>query len=148
MPMIIKNIDEIARQKQCDVAFLTFEDLPAAIKKQSTHEQNQRFVFKIVDWINHPSRIQIIRLLNKNGIPWGICAGRSNSGFITGGYQGQIYFDVPYDAELPEAQQHPQFKKCLAIIENGAGQVKWEGVKFRGLTLNEAIEIGKLSQNR
>lgn len=27
MPMLIPCIDEIARQKQCDVAFLTFEDI-------------------------------------------------------------------------------------------------------------------------
>lgn len=65
---------------------------------------------------------------------------------IRDSYQGQIYLDVPYDAELPEEQQHPQFKKCLAIIENGAGQVKWEGVKLRRLKFNKAIEIGQLSQ--
>ena len=66
MPMIIKNIDEIARQKQCDVAFLTFEDLPDAVKKQSQNERALRYVFGVVDWINHPSRIQIIRWLRKN----------------------------------------------------------------------------------
>ena len=141
MPMIIKNIDEIARQKQCDVAFLTFEDLPAEIKKQSKHEQIQRFVFGVVDWITHPSRIQIIRWLSKNNIPWSPCAGLSNSGIITGGYQGQIYLDVPYDANKPEDQQHPLFKKCLSFLEDNAGQVKWEGVRFYGLTLNRAIEI-------
>lgn len=144
MPMIIKNIDEIARQKQCDVAFLSFKDLLALIQKQSKHEQNQRFVFGMVDWINHPSRIQIIRLLRKNDIPWYPCAGLSNSGFISGGYQGQIYLDVPYDAHKPEDQQHPMFKKCLSFLEDNAGQVKWEGVKFYGLTLNRAIEIGQV----
>ncbi len=148
MPMLIKNIDEIARQKQCDVAFLTFEDPPAAIKKQSQHEQNQRFIFKMVDWINHPSRIQIISWLRKNDIPWLPCAGLSDSGFISGGYQGQVYLDVPYDANKPEDQQHPLFKKCLSFLEDNAGQVKWEGVRFSGLTLNRAIAIGQRNKCR
>ena len=148
MPMIIKNIDEIARQKQCDVAFLAFRDLPDAVKMQSNHERNQRFIFGIVDWINHPSRIQIIRLLRKNDIPWSPCAGLSTSGFITGGYQGQIYLDVPYAANKPEDQQHPLFQKCLSFLEDNAGQVKWEGVKFYSLMLNRAIEIGQLSQTQ
>ena len=147
MPMIIKNIDEIARQKQCDVAFLTFEDLRDAVKKQSQNERSLRYVFGVVDWINHSSRIQIIRWLSNNDIHWSPCAGLSTSGFITGGYQGQIYLDVPYDANKPEDQQHPLFKKCLSFLEDNAGQVKWEGVKFYGLTLNKAITIGQASQS-
>lgn len=148
MPMIIKNIDEIARQKQCDVAFLTFEDLRDAVKKQSQNERSLRYVFGVVDWINHPSRIQIIRWLNNNDIHWSPCAGLSTSGFITGGYQGQIYLDVPYDANKPEDQQHPLFKKCLSFLEDNAGQVKWEGVRFYGLTLERAKEIGQILDNR
>ena len=148
MPMLIPCIDEIARQKQCDVAFLTFGDLPDVVQKQSKGERLRRYVFGINDWTSHPSRIQIIRLLKTNDIPWRICAGPSNSGFITGGYQGQIYLDVPYDADLPEEQQHPLFKKCLAIIEDGAGQVKWEGVNFYGLTLERAIDMGKSAEKQ
>ena len=141
MPMIIKNIDEIARQQQCDVAFLVFEDLPAVVQKQTEYEKLQRFIFGVVDWINHPSRIQIIKWLNANGISWKPCSGLSNSGIVCSGYQGQIYLDVPYVANKPEDQQHPTFKKCLSFLEDNAGQVKWEGVSFCGLTYDRAKDL-------
>ena len=149
--MIPKWVADSCRNRWPDhpeiCTFLTFEDLRDAVKKQSQNERSLRYVFGVVDWINHPSRIQIIRWLRKNDIPWSPCAGLSNSGIITGGYQGQIYLDVPYDVNKPEDQQHPLFKKCLSFLEDNAGQVKWEGVKFYGLTLNKAITIGQASQS-
>lgn len=143
MPMIIKFIDDIARKKQQDVVFLQFDPPINTTRGSNVIFNDIDSLLGFVNWREHPSRICIVEWLYENKIPWKPCAGFSNSGLITG-YQGHIYLDVPYDSTLPESKQHPLLKKCMSFLEDDSGKVKWDGVKFYGLTLETANKITAL----
>ncbi len=147
MPMIIKRIDEIARQRHSDVVFLEFFSIRD--RRMTSKPVSSLFhLFEPVDWERHPSRKRILSWLTQNDIHWIPCYGPESDGFIVSPYQGQVFIDVPYAAELPEQAQDPLFQCLCNFIETDEGRVRWAGVRFCGLALSVAELVHKRHQKR
>ena len=81
MPMIIKRIDEIARQRHSDVVFLEFFSIRD--RRMTSKPVSSLFhLFEPVDWERHPSRKRILSWLTQNDIHWIPCYGPESDGFI------------------------------------------------------------------
>lgn len=118
MPMRIKHIDAIARQKQRAVLFVVFKP------------DNECFW---PDWENLPVRRQIIAWLESKGIGWQPCAHFANVDYM-GGYEGTIYIDIPFDTTLPE------YKELEAFLEYPDGSMRFPEAVFAYLPLEEAMK--------
>lgn len=103
MPQLIRNIDEIARDKKRDVLFLRFGDG--------------------FDFERLPIRRKIMSWLDENAIPYERCvACPSNIEVLS--YFGEIYLDVPFD------KRNAQYLKLLEYLEDGQGVMKHKKVGF------------------
>ncbi len=128
--MIIDYIDDIAKRTERPALFLTFQTIPRKnISDTEIEEMEIDSLIGVVNWRSHPSRNSIVHWLDKNKIEWKPCAGMSSSNMDLG-YQGQIYIDIPYDHKTPLSEQHYKFKRLVEFLEDGKGNVRWEGVEF------------------
>lgn len=76
MPQLIRHIDKIAREKQRDVLFVSFD----------------KDEFPNYDYENYKIRNKIIKWLDKNNIPFEECGEFANeNGWES--YRGQLYLD-------------------------------------------------------
>ena len=80
MPIILKHIDKIAREKKRDVIFINF---------------NQE-VFPSYDWKDYDKRNELIKWLDSNKIPYRKCGPIADEGGWEA-YRGQMYIDLPID---------------------------------------------------
>lgn len=117
MPMQIKHIDAIAREKQRDVLFVIFhKDLVDSL-----------------DFEHSQIRNQVIAWLNANGIAWQPCGHFASENFMVG-YKGQIYIDVPFEAS------DERYQKVRDFLENPDGTMKYADATFCYLPLGQALE--------
>ena len=133
MPMLIEYIDAIARQKQRDVLYVTFNTSVPASEKTAEIDEMEAFALKRVDWEDLPVRQQIIDWLESNGVAWQRCGGFARTNGWSS-YQGQLYIDVAYDASLP------QYLKLAAFLENPDGSMRLPNTTFSYLPLAHAME--------
>lgn len=119
MSQLIPYIDEIARQKNRSVLFLSFPGN--------------------VIWDEQTNRKTIISWLDKNGIAWEKCGSLSTS-WKRGSYNGDIYLDIEYN------NTDERYKKLEAFLERPDGTIAFEGVDFYLLTLEQAVELGNVKK--
>ena len=79
MPMLIKHIDAIARQKQSNVLYVVFH--PPASGTQDAEEGLSADDF---DWKTLPIRQQIIDWRDAQGIGWKHCGHFAHEGLMMG----------------------------------------------------------------
>ena len=119
MPQLVLPIDEIARQKQRDVLFVTFPELEV-------------FSDSRLDIATYPPRKELLAFLDENQIPWTPCAYFSNSGYLAGDTEW-IYLDVPLEVD------NPQYQKLAEYLETPEGTPRDPRVRFLCLPLAKAL---------
>lgn len=123
MPAVIRHIDAIAREKQRDVLYLAFHPVGP----------DGRRISQDYDWQADPVRARIIDWLDSTKLSWEPC-GPYASVNVLAPYRGQIYLDVPYDESLDD------YCKLRDFLEYPDGSIRHPGVRFYGLTLEQAME--------
>ena len=121
MPLLIKHIDTIAREKQRDVLFIIFEG-----NENGASEIDE-------DWETLPLRKQIIEWLEAHGIAWSPCGEYADVNQMVS-YRGQIYIDLPFDQTLPPYQALELF------LENPDGSMRFHNAIFARLSLESAMK--------
>lgn len=121
MPILVLHIDEIARQKQRDVLFVSFPELEPCSEPK-------------FDINTYPSRIHLMAFLDENRIPWTPCAHFSDSGLLEGGTEW-IYLDVPWDVE------NAHYQKVAEYLETPEGDPRDPKARFLCLTLAKALQV-------
>ncbi len=103
MPQLLEHIDAIARKKQRDILFVTFEPratiyLGEYIGRDILEEEPNNY-----DYESDPKRTEVCQWLDDHKISWQECGHfASECGWMS--YCGQIYIDVPYDKNNAEYQ--------------------------------------------
>lgn len=145
MPMLIKHIDAIAREKQRDVLYLTFgepEDNPK--RKPEDERKSKKPGFKNLrlrnpdydpdtDWETLPVRKQIIDWMEANQISFQPCGAVADTNCMMP-YLGQVYIDVPYD------EADPVYQKLCDHLELADGSMRFAGVRFYVVDLKFAMK--------
>jgi hypothetical protein len=117
MPMTIEHIDKIARDKQRDVLFITFD------KK----------VYPSYEYEEYEARQNLIKWFEENDIPYKLCGHyASECGWES--YRGQLYIDVPMD------EDNPKFQLLNNHLEYEDGTMKIKGVLYMYLSLEIAMK--------
>ncbi|TCF97839.1 hypothetical protein BZM26_28830 [Paraburkholderia strydomiana] len=119
MPMLLKHIDAIAREKQRDVLYLSF---PPAEKRGS------RTPYEQLD-----SRKRILEWLDAHHVKWLMCGDVANENVMRS-YAGQIYVDVPYDTE------DPTYHSLQELLEYPDGSMRFKDVMFWVVSLQLAMK--------
>lgn len=150
MPRILKTIDEIACIKNRDVLLLDFidmDDLRFRFEEGSLAPDLQRRICELQDylqnekiewdysWETNPIRQKIIDLLDNHQIPWMDAYPPFSLDYLVYPYSGSIYLDVPYD------EQDPVYQKCLELLENSDGSMKWPGVSWWAFRLDKMQKL-------
>ena len=130
MPMRINHIDKIARDKQRDVLFLIFHEDQ---ERPGGSEEDIADFMKRYDYESDETRKMVLAWFESNGITAYPC-GPFASGGLMGGYEGQLYIDVPFD------KAHPDYQKIENFLENDDGTGKIPGVRFCYLPLEEGMK--------
>ena len=125
MPMLIKHIDAIAREKQRDVLFLAF-------RSQQSAKENSWNLWDY-DEAQVPIRNEVCLWLTRHEIPWQPCGDIANENTMTG-YLGLIYLDVPYD------DNDQLYQIVRDYLEYSDGRPRFETVGFWYLPLEKAME--------
>ena len=129
MPMLIKHIDAIAREKQRGVLFVAF--LPE--NEEGEAKEDFSIFPPSIDWENLQSRKQLIAWLDESEISWLPCGEVANPNSMIS-YQGQLYIDVPFDTSIPK------YQKLASYLENPDGSMRHPGVNFYFLSLDVAMK--------
>gem|GEM_PF-226690 len=116
MPLLVKQIDEIAREKNRDVLFVHFEEY------DHEHQENNHARNALFEWLD---------LQNIEYFP---CMGLAGEALLVS-YSGDIYVDVPFDVN------NPAFRTLSEYLEDEQGNMKIDGVLFYSLSLELALEI-------
>lgn len=114
MPQLIRHIDEIARQKQRDVIFLSF----------SNNEWSAP---------NKTARQEAVTWLEANTIPYEPCGLMANEHCMPD-YEGHLYLDIP------PVQDNPLFQKILAHFEHEDGSSKFPHTLIYSMDLAMALK--------
>lgn len=123
MPMLIRFIDAIAREKERDVLFVRFGNID---------EQSQPVWTSCHDWENDQHRIDLIAWLDAQDIRWSPCGSFASENCMSS-YQGDIYLDVPFD------RTDPVYQELAHRLENPDETRKTPGVTFCYLPLVNAM---------
>jgi hypothetical protein len=126
MPLLIKHIDQIARQKQRDVLYLEFAPKPS--EEDMWGDNNGRYSFE-----RDLVRKQVLDDLTNMGVSWVFCDGFASENYMAS-YRGQVYLDVPFDKGLP------LYQKLEAYLEYPDGTMRFETVQFYALSLQHAMK--------
>lgn len=118
--ILIRHIDEIARQQGRDVLYLEFHPADRALARS-------------YQFAHDPIRGAIIDWLDAHGVPWEPCGPFAVVHRIEG-YRGQIYLDIPYDEKLP------RYQEVRAFLEHDDGSIRHAGVRFLIMPLAHAME--------
>ena len=135
MPMLIEHIDAIARKKQRDVLYVTFEapKPESGLTSETEEDEEELRWFLKFDWEHDPMRQQVCEWLTDQHICWFPC-GYVASEHSMGRYQGQIYIDVPFD------ETDPTYQRLQGYLEHPDGSMRFPTVKFWYLPLEKAME--------
>lgn len=120
MPVLIRHIDEIARQKQRDVLYLEFHPQERSARRQYQFQQD-------------PVRAHILLWFDEHGVAWQCCGPYADPSLMES-YRGQIYIDVPFDETLARYQELRDF------LEHADGTIRFEGARFMLLPLAHAMK--------
>lgn len=107
MPSIIKPIDKVVRELKRTVLYVTF-NLP-----HRTSDNPEKWV----------ERQQLIQWLDEHDITYHECGNVADTSVMES-YQGQLYFDTPYDANDPE------YIQLCDYLEDMEGNLKIPGIYF------------------
>lgn len=132
MPLLIESIDAIARQKQRDVLYVSFEAVDA--------EEDELDSFLSRDWREDPCRQQVCQWLTEQQIPWMPCMPRDDDEVMFE-YEGSIYIDVPF------AIEDPQYQKVQQYLEYPDGRMRYPGIHFYYLPLSQAMQHADENQD-
>ncbi|MFM0378451.1 hypothetical protein PQQ72_15700 [Paraburkholderia strydomiana] len=119
MPMLLKHIDAIAREKQRDVLYLSFP--PAEKRESRTHYEQLDSRKRIIEW------------LDAHHVIWLMCGDVANENVMRS-YAGQIYVDVPYDTE------DPTYHSLQELLEHSDGSMRFKDVMFWVVSLQLAMK--------
>lgn len=119
MPMLLRHIDAIAREKKRDVLYLTF---PPAEKREG------REPYDGLD-----GRKSVIEWLERHQVLWATCGDVANENVMRS-YTGQIYIDVPYDTE------NPMYRALQEFLEYPDGSMRFTDTKFWVVSLELAMK--------
>jgi hypothetical protein len=123
--MLIEHIDAIARKKQRDVLYVTFN--PIQMSDMDGWDSDS------YDWEQDPQRETVCQWLTEHGIHWQHCSYFADESCMCS-YEGQIYLDVPYD------DNDPLYALVRDYLENPEGSMRFETVSFWVLPLAKAME--------
>ncbi len=124
MPMLIEHIDAIARKKQRDVLYITFN--PRMSDDDGSGGRSH-------DWKNDSMRETVCKWLTEHQIDWQPCGSVANESSMRS-YCGQIYLDVPYD------DKDPLYALVRDYLENPNGTMRFDTVTFWYLPLEKAMK--------
>lgn len=126
MPQMIDHIDAIARKKQRDVLFVTFD--MRYIQTEDKWEENTEYNYKA-----DPKHEALLQWLTANDIAFQPCGdfARTN-GWRS--YRGQIYLDIPYD------EQDAKYQLVREHLENPDGTMRDEYTVFNYMPLAVAMK--------
>lgn len=139
--IIIEHIDKIARIKQRDVLYLTFDTVKNNRLNKKKYGKKMSF-FRLLDEIqiydepdDNPNRQIIMDWLTENNIAFQPCANiASTCGWES--YRGQIYIDVPFDTSNEVFQKIQKF-----LYDDNKGWCRrFKAVRFFYLPFNVAIK--------
>ena len=106
MPVILKHIDKIAREKNRDVIFINFN----------------KEVFPSYDHLKYKERNNLLQWLDENNIPYMECGPIADeSGWES--YRGQLYIDLPID------EKNKKYKLLCEHLDGPNSTFKIEGVE-------------------
>ncbi|MDH0719790.1 hypothetical protein [Acinetobacter junii] len=133
MPRILKNIDQIALEKQRDVLYVLFHS------SYNDIFNNEDLTLKF-HYETCMARQQLIEWLEKHEIDFSECFGwSSRSGIMSMPYLGEIYLDVPFD------EANPKYQLLYNHLENSDGSMKVQGIEWFYYPLEKAIENHNLN---
>ena len=115
--MLIKFIDQIAREKQRDVLYVQFD----------------RKVYSSDNYEKWKARTRFIHWLQQNSIFYEECGGFASENSIES-YRGQLYIDIAYDESLTE------YQKLSEYLEYADGRMKIKGLLFCYVPLEKAMK--------
>jgi hypothetical protein len=125
MPQLIEHIDAIARTKQRDVLYVTFNP---AIKPDAEYDFETLY-----DWEQDPIRKTVCKWLTEHNIPWQECGHIADENYMSS-YEGQLYLDIPFD------ENDPQYQVVRDYLENPDGTMRLDPVCWWYLPLERAME--------
>ena len=129
MPLLIKHIDKIAREKNRTVLFVSFES--PEDKTDLLFREAPNHIYG--NYEDDANRQELITWLDANGIGWEPCGHvASETGWLS--YSGNIYVDVPWDPS------DPQFVKVQERLETPDGAPRNPLVKFWACNLETALK--------
>ena len=106
MPVILKHIDKIAREKNRDVIFINFN----------------KEVFPSYDYEDYKERNELLQWLDEKHIPYMECGPiASENGWES--YRGQLYIDLPID------ETNEKYQLLCERLDGPNGTFKIEGVE-------------------
>lgn len=126
MPLLIKHIDQIAREKQRDVLYLEFAPKPS--EEDMWGDNNGRYSFE-----RDLVRKQVLDDLTNMGVSWVFCDGFASENYMAS-YRGQVYLDVPFDKDLPLYQTLENY------LEHPDGRMRFDTVQFYVVPLQAAMK--------
>jgi hypothetical protein len=118
--ILIRHIDEIARQQGHDVLYLEFHPADRALARG-------------FDLIRDPLRIAVIDWLDAHSVRWEPCGPFAVVHRIEG-YRGQVYLDIPFD------EKSDLYQEVRRFLEHDDGSTRHAGVRFLIMPLAHAME--------
>lgn len=117
MPQILENIDKIARDKNRDVIYISFN----------------REKFPSFEYEDYDERNKLLEWIEANNIPYSLCGPlASENGWER--YRGQLYLDVPID------ESNKQYQLICEHMDHPDGSFKIPGVESWIFPLKKALE--------
>ena len=127
MPVVIRTLDQIAREKQRGAIFITFQK-----EVERLPGYPDCMDYRIFDYERDQKRILFVKWLYENHINFEECFGCGS--VRSWRHKGQIYLDVPYD------ESNSQYQLLRQYIENLDGSLKDPEVAWCFLKLETAIQ--------
>lgn len=124
MPQLIEHIDAIARRKERAVLYLEFH--PRETWRDYRHEDDA-------------VRRGVLAWFDGHDVAWQPCGPFAVPGRMLP-YLGQVYLDVPYDADLPAYQELRDY------LEHADGSMRHAGVRFYAMPLEQAQQNAEHDQ--
>lgn len=118
--ILIRHIDEIARQQHRDVLYLEFHPADGAPARSEAFSHD-------------PVRTAIIDWLDAHGVRWEPCGPFAVVHRIEG-YRGQLYLDIPFD------EKNDRYQEVRGFLEHEDGSIRHAGVRFLIMPLERAME--------
>ena len=124
MPQLIEDIDAIARRKQRDVLYISFDPSELTASKGPMEILEEEEDETRPSWRKLEVRRTVIQWLDGQGLAWQPCGIPVSSDVQIAPYAGAIYVDVPFDPANVAYQRLNEF------LENPDGSMRLPNVWF------------------